>query len=243
MGIGANAAIFGALKSVLLDALPYTDPDRLVRVYGRLLDSGQDRGPLSAGTISEIAERQRSFESIAAFQPVPSDGVYGSDDGPRVVRVAWVEPRFFNTLGIAPVLGRTLEADDRTSGMVPLSGGQASPDTARAVMLTDPAWQRLFAADTRALGQNLVINGIPRTLVGILPRGFVGPMGEADFYAAFDLEPVVADPIAARRSQWLGMVGRLNPSVSHETAQQGRLPVSGRTSFAGIPQTTAVSAS
>ena len=55
------------LKSVLLDALPYADADRLVRVYARWLDGSMERGPLSAGTVADIAARQRSFESLAAF--------------------------------------------------------------------------------------------------------------------------------------------------------------------------------
>jgi putative ABC transport system permease protein len=220
LGIGANAAIFTALKSVLLDALPYADADRLVRVYGRLLDSGVARGPLSAGTIHTIAERQQSFESIAAFQPSPTEDVYGGDERPRIVQIAWTEPALFDTLGITPAFGRTLQNDDRTSGMVPLSGGQVGPDTAGAVMLTDNGWQRLFAGDRNAVGRSVVLNGISRTIVGILPRGFVGPMGEADFYVAFDLGPVVANPVNGRRSQWLGLVGRLKPGTSHETSQR-----------------------
>ena len=65
LGVGANAGIFGVAKSVLLDALPYADAGRLVRVYG----SGdvQSRGPLTAGTIGDIATRQQSFTSVAAF--------------------------------------------------------------------------------------------------------------------------------------------------------------------------------
>jgi putative ABC transport system permease protein len=220
LGVGANAAVFGVMKSVLLDALPYADADRLVRVYGRLLDGSLERGPLSAGTIDTIAGRQRSFESHAAFQPVTSDAVYGGDHVARITRIAWVGPRFFETLGVATALGRTFRGDESTSGLVPLSGGQLGPDTARVVLLTHAAWQQLFSEDPDVIGRELRINGIPRTVIGVLPRGFVGPMGEADFYLAFDLGPVLADPIAVRRSQWLGLVGRLKPGVTHETAQR-----------------------
>jgi predicted permease len=219
LGIGANAAIFGVVKSVLLDALPYADADRLVRVYGRFLDGTQERGPLSAGTIHAIAERQQSFESLAAFRS--TDGVYGSDDFARIVRIAWVEPGFFKTLGVPAALGRTFHQDDRTSGLVPLSGGQLGPDTARVVLLTHAAWQRLFAGDPGVVGRDVRINGIPRTVIGVLPRDFVGPMGETDFYFAFDLGPVLANPVTVRRSQWLGLVGRLKPGTTHEAAQRG----------------------
>jgi putative ABC transport system permease protein len=72
LGIGANAAVFGVLKSVLLDALPYADADNLVRVYARWLD-GSMEGPMSAGTVADLASRQRSFVRLAAFVDNVSD--------------------------------------------------------------------------------------------------------------------------------------------------------------------------
>lgn len=89
------------------------------------------------------------------------------------------------------------------------------------MLLTHAAWQRLFAGDPAALGRDVRINGIPRTVIGVLPRDFVGPMGETDFYFAFDLGPVLANPVTVRRSQWLGLVGRLKPGTAHEAAQRG----------------------
>ena len=189
-----------------------------MRVYGRLLDGSQERGPLSAGTIDDIAKRQRSFESLAAFQSSPSDAVYG-DHVPRIAKIAWVEPGFFDSLGVAAAFGRTFHSDDSMSGLVPLSGGQLGPDTARVVMLTHAAWQRLFAEDSGVISRNVRINGIPRTVIGVLPRGFVGPMGQADFYLAFDLGPVLGNPLTVRRAQWLGLVGRLKTGVTHKVAQ------------------------
>jgi putative ABC transport system permease protein len=218
LGIGANTAVFAVMKSVLLDALPYANADRLVRVYGRLLDGSQERGPLSAGTIDDISERQRSFESLAAFQPFPGEAVYG-DQVPRVATVAWVEPGFFDTLGVSMAFGRTFHSEDSTSGLVPLSGGQLGPDTARTVILTHAAWQRLFAEDPGIVGRVVRINGIPRTVIGVLPRDFVGPMGQTDFYLAFDLGPVLGNPVTVRRAQWLGLVGRLRPRVTQKAAQ------------------------
>lgn len=219
LGVGANAAIFGVAKSVLLDSLPYADADGLVRVYGRLRDGSQDRGPLQAGTVSDLAERQQSFASLAAFGSSIGDAVLGTEDGPRVVKVAWVEPGLFETLGVPAALGRTFRLDEAASGLVPLSGGNEGDDTASAVVISHAAWQRLFAEDPEVLGRNVLVSGVSRTVVGVLPADFVGMTGEADFYFGFDIAPVVAHPIFARRSGWLGLVGRLKPGVSHAAAQ------------------------
>ncbi len=210
LGIGANAAIFGALKSVLLDALPYADASRLMQLDGLL----------SADTVAEIAQRQRSFESLAAFTPVTGNATYGSEEGTRSTRIAWVDPEFFHTLGVSPALGRTFAREDSTSGLVPFSDGQLAPDTARVVLVTHAAWVRLFAGHPDVLGRDVRINGISRTVIGVLPRDFIGPMGPADFYLAFDLSAVIANPIIARRAQWLAAVARLRSGVTYADAQR-----------------------
>jgi predicted permease len=220
LGIGINGAVFAVLKSALLDALPYADADRLVRVYSRMLDGSSERGPLSAGTIADIADRQRSFTGLAAFVDARFDEVYGAEKGSRVVTVAWVEPAVFETLGVRVTHGRLFQPDDRTTAEIPFSGGQIGRDTARSVLLTDGGWKRLFAGEADVLGREVRIGGLPRTVIGILPAGFLGPMGDVDFYFAFDLGPVVAHPTRARGSTWLGLVGRLKPGVSENTVQR-----------------------
>jgi putative ABC transport system permease protein len=220
LGIGANAAIFTAVKSVLVDALPYADADNLVRVYGRLVESGQSRGPLSAGTATDFAAQQRSFSSMAAFMDLSIDAVYGGDDGPQMAKMVWVDTAFFETLGVPAARGRTFQPADGVSGLIPLSGGQLVPDEPAAVVLTDGAWTRLFGNDPSVLGRDVRVNGIPRHVIGVLPPGFIGPMGDADFYFAFDLDPVLANPVVVRRSQWLGLIGRLKPGVTQDIAQR-----------------------
>jgi predicted permease len=214
LGIGANAAIFGVVKSVLLDALPYAEADRLVRVYARFADGTNDRALLRAGVVHAIAERQRSFESLAALDSA-RDAVYGGDDFARIVRIAWVEPGLFKTLGVPAALGRTFHDDDRAIGHVPASGAEVGPDTARAVLLSHAAWQGLLAGDPGVVGREVRINRLPRTVIGVLPRDFVGPMGPADFYFAFDLRPALASGAG-----WLGLVGRLKPGTSHEAVHR-----------------------
>src|SRR5688572_27213322 len=129
LGIRANTAVFSVLKSVLLDALPYADAGRLVRVYGRTLDGSEDRGPLSAGTVVDVRERQQTLESVAAFQSFAANAVFGGSEGPRIVRVALVEPAFFQVAGVAPEQGR------------PFTEEEVAADTA-PVLLTYDGWQR-----------------------------------------------------------------------------------------------------
>jgi putative ABC transport system permease protein len=205
LGIGANAAVFGVLKSVLLDALPYAEPDRLMGVHAHY-EGG--RGSLSAGSVVDIAERQQSFESLAAFMGYTPEVIVGGADGPRLGRSAWVEPGLFRTLGVPAARGRTFHPDD------------LDPDTARVVVLTHAAWQRLFAGDPGVLGRDVRINGIPRTVIGVLPNGFIGPLGQVDFYFALDLGPTLRDPVRVRRRHWLMMVGRLKPDVTREAAER-----------------------
>jgi predicted permease len=218
LGIGVNAAVFAVVKTVLLDALPYPDSDRLVRIHGGAANRTA-RGPVSAGTIDDIGERQQSFSSLAAFTDFVGEQVYGSEAGPQIATTTWVEPQFFDTLGVSVTHGRTFRPDDALNGLVPLAGGALVPDAPTSAILSHAAWMRLFGSRADVIGRDVRIAGIPRTIIGVLPEGFVGPMGPADFYFAFDRGPVVANPITARRSQWLGLIGRLKPGVSQETAQ------------------------
>ena len=218
LGVGANAAIFGVAKSVLLDALPYAEADRLVRIYGGLRDDARQRGPLTAGAVTDIAARQQSFTRMSAFANLVGDVVYGGQDGPRVAKATWIEPSLFETLGVAAAQGRTLRPEDATSGFGPLSGGAQGDDTATSVMISHAAWRRLFSGDPAVVGREVVVSGLTRTVVGVLPESFIGPVGEADFYFAVDVAPVAAHAIAGRRSGWLGFVGRLKPGVSEGAA-------------------------
>jgi predicted permease len=218
LGIGVNAAVFAVVKSALLDALPYTDADRLVRVYGGARAQLQ-RGPLSAGTIADVRERQQSLAGLSAFMDFALDAVYGSDSGAQVARMAWVEHSFFDTLGVSAARGRVFRREDAISGLVPLTGGQLAPDGASAVMLTHSGWTRLFGGDDAILEREVRVNGIPRRVIGVLPSDYVGPMGAVDFYFAFDLAPILGNAMLVRGSQWLGGVGRLKPGVAPETAR------------------------
>ena len=208
LGIGANAAVFGVVKSVLLNALPYTDADRLVRVYARFEDSQLERMSLSAGAAVDIAGRQRSFSRATPFYQVPADVTYAGEGGPRILTGAVVGSGFFQTLGVSALLGRTLTDAD------------ASPDAPDVVMLSHAFWQSELGGDRRVLGKPLRLDGKTHEVVGVLPRGFVGPMGDADLWFPLDLGPTLNNPVSARKRHWLGVVGRLAPGATVEGVQR-----------------------
>ena len=207
LGIGANSAVFGVVKSVLLDALPYADPDRLVRVHGAFETAPALVGALSAGTVYDLHERQRSFSATAGSVSGGPDAVLQLDEGAAPVRLAWVEPTFFGTLGVSPAMGRAFDDAD------------AAPDTSQVVIISHDAWQHRFGGDRAILGRTIRLNSLPRTVVGVLPPGFVSPVNASDFYMPMKLAPLLENPVNARGSHFLEYVARLRPGVSLEAAQ------------------------
>ncbi|HYV97786.1 MAG TPA: ABC transporter permease, partial [Gemmatimonadaceae bacterium] len=206
LGIGANAAVFGTVKSVLLNPLPYADAGRLVRIFCPYRSQGVIRGALSAGTISDVRERQHSFESLAAFLPV-RDAIYSADE-PTIVKSMFVEPQLFRTLGVVPVRGTAFRDED------------AEHDTTTAVMISYGAWQRFFGGSDETIGKTIRFNGIGRTIIGVLPRNFVPPENEVDFYQPLSTRLFMRDPIGVRGSHSFGFVGRLKPGVTVEGADR-----------------------
>src|SRR5687768_16981760 len=191
LGIGANAAVFGVVKSVLLDALPYADADRLVRVYARFEASKLERSSISPGAAVDIAGRLKSFQRVAAFNFSQFDLAYVDEAGARVLTGASVAGDYFATLGVRPALGRALGPADG-----PTNHG----------MLSHAAWQREFGGDPGVLGRTIRIERQPIEIVGVLPRGYVGPMGEADLVFQMDL-PSRARAPGGRDQHYLGVVG------------------------------------
>jgi predicted permease len=208
LGIGANAAVYGVLKSVLLNPLPYADADRLVRVYSRFPDGESRQVPVTAAAIVDIGSRQRTFTRVAGFRASLMDLAFTGDGGTHALSGALVGPGFFQTLGVAPHLGRTLADAD------------AEPGSPEVVVLSHEAWQRLFGGDRSVLGRTMRLNGSPHEVVGVLPAGFVGPIGKADLWVPEDLMLRGRDPVRWRRLMWYGMIGRLAPGVTLESAER-----------------------
>jgi putative ABC transport system permease protein len=207
LGIGANAAVFGVVKSVLLNSLPYEDAGALVRIRTPIKSIGDEVGSVSAGTLSDLRERQRSFSSLGAWLP-ERDAIYDPGDMPQVVRTQWIEPALFTTLGVRFVLGNNFREED------------AGRDTAFVTVIPWKTWQTTFGGATDVVGKQVRLNNIDRTVVGVLPRDFVLPEGDADYFYPMGIAPFMRDPISVRGSHNFDVVGRLKPGVSFQTADR-----------------------
>jgi len=168
LGIGANTAIYSVVKGVLLDPLPYPDPDRLVAVWNTAPGSGADLLPQSFALNAVYEDDARSFANVGIWGTATSavDGV----DGPEEVPAVLVTQGLFPALGVQPVLGRSFTFEDTQSG---------SP---RTTILDYDYWQQRYGGDPGVIGRTVVMADIPREIIGVMPRGFRVMDEPAAFY-------------------------------------------------------------
>jgi putative ABC transport system permease protein len=208
LGIGANAAIFGVVDAVLLRPLPYPESERLVKLYAR--DETGETMVISPADFLEHYSRANSFERLAAYRE--SSFNLTGQESPERVSGAVVSPDFFAALGINAQMGRAI---------LP---GQDVPGGTRVVVLSRDLWQRRFGADPKVLGQTVVLDGEPRTIVGIMPEGFRFPAGSQLWASSrfavpeHPLRPSV-DPSTLRDTHYFDVIGRLRPGVEMPQAK------------------------
>ncbi|HVG09975.1 MAG TPA: ABC transporter permease, partial [Thermoanaerobaculia bacterium] len=202
LGIGANAAIFSVINAVLLAPLPYAAPDRLAIVYSQFPTMSFDRFWTSAPEFLELRHKSRSFEELGAYTAGAAN-ITGGDEPVRV-RVARVSAGLFSVLGVQPELGRTFTAKEDL------------PKTEPMLVLSHELWQRAFGADRGVLGRRVQVDGVDRTVIGVMPAGFDVGEERVEAWAPLALDP--ANP-GGRASHYLYMVGKLKPGVNVEQAR------------------------
>jgi len=201
VGIAAATAIFSIVNGVLLTPLPYAESERLVSLWHTAPAAGFDRLPQSPGTYLLYRQRSRSFEDITLYTSAQVN-VIGDSNAERLP-AALVTPSLFHVLRVKPFLGRAFVAEEGQPGPAPV------------VLLSDRLWRRRFAADPGALGRSIRINGIPRTIVGVMPGGFEFPQAETELWL-----PLEIDPAQAKFGDF-GFAGlaRLRPGITPAAAQ------------------------
>jgi putative ABC transport system permease protein len=198
LGIGANTAIFTVVDAVLLQPLPYAEPERIMKL-GR-------RYPTGVGWSNSIpkymAWRQNDvFDAMALYDFGALAMNLGSGNPPQTVRVVKVSADYFKVFGVAPAAGRTF------------SPNEDLPNAPLVAMLSHGVSQSRFGGNNEVLGKPILLNGAPHTVVGTLPRGFQ-PDPEADIWV-----PMQADPNSVNQGHYLSVAGRLKPGVTAASAE------------------------
>jgi putative ABC transport system permease protein len=214
LGIGANTAIFSVVNGVLLRSMPYKDPSRLALVWNDYGNQGQSLPAVSPPDFKDYRERSRLIE-FAGASGTPGGTLMLDDPGgggnrPQQFDMATVTPNFFSLLGVSPALGRNFTTEE------------AAVNGPRVVILSNRLWRGTFHSDPELIGRTIQLNGLPSTVVGILPQSFrlllpseAFLLKDADLWIPQQLN-YAAFP---RNLTFLSVFGRLKPGVTMTQAQ------------------------
>jgi predicted permease len=225
LGTGANAAMFSVIDAVMLHN-PFADPERLALIYVQL-PAGRTTAALSIEQYRSLTQSAPAFAAIGALGGGTRPTIAGLGE-PHKLNVECVTAGTFHVLGTPPLLGRTFSADEDRPG------GPA------AVVLSYPFWQREFGGSADAIGRTMILNDVPTTIVGVMPRRFLGPLSRNTNDGWMPLGPTLggrATAGCAARSS-VNAFAKVQPgltlagaaALAHDTAGIGRLPApDGRT--------------
>ena len=218
LGIGLNTAIFTVAYGVLWQPLPFQEPDRLVSIFSA---QETDKGIRVFYTFPppayyDLARRATMIDGLAAHT---GGAVQLTGRGePQQLRGLEVTPNFFSVLGVTPALGRTF-----------LTGANAADDD-ESVIISDSVWRSMLHADPGIMGQAITIDGLPRTVVGVMPADFayrpktpLGEQPETEIWMSHrfstDRPHPMFNPKRGRWNAFLWLTARLKPGVTVERAQ------------------------
>jgi putative ABC transport system permease protein len=201
LGIGANSAIFALADATLLRPLPYADPNRLVTIWET--SDVTSRSFASPPNMLDWNSRSQTFERIAGFTPnVGGMVMAGRDGNAETVSRQWVTAGIFDVLGVKPIAGRTFLPADEEKRL-------------RVIVIGEPLWESRFNRDPTIIGQEIKLDGLLWTIVGVVPKSF-DILGRTSVWA---MRPLVNMPPRARGNYMLQVVGRMKPEASIAAAQ------------------------
>jgi putative ABC transport system permease protein len=208
LGIGSGTALFSVVKAVLLNPLPYPEPDRLAYM-AEVNDSGRQMN-VPSENFENWQRESRSFIAMAASGEGPVNA--GGGESPERTYGAYVSQDFFDVMGVHPAMGRSFEpAEEKFRA-------------AGAVILGDGLWHRAYGADPHILGKKIKLMGDPFTVIGVMPPGFDYPNGSHLWIAA----GAFFGDNHSRTSHNFRVVGRLRPGVTVAQAQADLSAISRR---------------
>ena len=198
LGIGANTGIFSVINKVILEPLPYPQPDRLVKL-GRKYPQGNG---YSNSIPKYMAWGHNNVFSTMAIYDQGGPGLNLSNgDRPEQVKGIHISADYFKVFGASPLRGRYF------------SNSEDSPNGPKAAIISQSLWSSHFASDPGIIGKTIVLNGEPYPIVGVMPASFV-PDPPADVWI-----PLQADPASTNQGHYLSVAARLKPGVTLEQAR------------------------
>ena len=197
LGVGADTSLFSVVNGVLLNPLPYPQPDRLAAVYEK--NAGLDRAPISYLNFLDWQRQTRTFSSLALYRGEDYT-LTGQGEAVRL-RGFMTSADFFRTLGIHPILGRNFTAADDRVGAAPVA------------ILGGGLWMRRFGSSPAILGHPIDLNGTAYTVIGVLPSAFTFYGTQRDVFTPIGQwnDPSFLD---RRVDMSAHAIGRLNPRVT-----------------------------
>jgi putative ABC transport system permease protein len=203
LGIGVNATIFSVIDGVILRPAPYPDADRLIVVHSQNHEQRVNRGSPSYQDFKEIRDSASTLESIAAFANrslTISDG-RGEPERYSGETISW---NLFSILGTRPILGRDFSADDD------------KPGAERVVLLSHELWKLRYQEDPAVVGKSIFVNGLPHTIVGVMPERFFFPENERLWVT---IAPYQDSSPRDARGTLHSVFARMKPGVTRQQAE------------------------
>lgn len=210
LGVGASVSVFSVVDALLVQPLPFEDPERLVLVSNGPVGRGQDLSGFSIQIIhlQELQEAGTQFEALGGFHLFDAEGAHllMGPSGPERVSRLRVTGNFFEVLGVGAAQGRLF------------SQAEANLNRPDVILLTHGSWQRRFGANPDIVGSTVVLDGATATIVGVLPASFdfesvFAPGRTVDYVAPFALSPE-----NNRTGNTLSLIGRLSPGATATSA-------------------------
>jgi putative ABC transport system permease protein len=191
LGIGANTAIFSVIEGVLLRPLPYAEPDRLLSLWENDRLRGTTQEGFSLPDYVDVRDANGVFESMAALTHVATTWT-PRDDDPQRLRAVRISASLPETLGVPPVIGRSFRAEEDQAGAAPV------------VILSFDVFRTRFGERPDILGEGMVLDGVSREIVGVMPERFDFPSANIAVYL-----PLEAPSDASRGQHGLSVVARM----------------------------------
>ena len=216
LAIGVLAAVYGVVDGVILRPLPYPEADSLMMVWSRFERAENVVGRISGPELQALRDQASGFDDLAgiwgrfgSLTDVRDNSGRSAIRDPEQIDIGWVSPRFFDVLGVPPLLGRTFSSEEDL------------PDGPAVILLAHDVWQRRYSGDPGIVGSAVRFNGSPYTVVGVMPEDFsvLMPAG-ATLPRSFGAWLPWQTDLATMQTDWhlFATVGRLRVDANNDTA-------------------------